>query len=70
VFWSLPFDQNVGVAAQLGKPVVEFAPKSRASESMSQLLSALTKPDRTVSSGRSLLGGFADIRKRGLRYAG
>jgi pilus assembly protein CpaE len=42
VFWSIPFDQQVGAASQAGQPVVLASPGCRAAQSVAQLHYALT----------------------------
>jgi len=41
VFWSIPYDRNISQATQLGMPIVVAKPKSKASESFSELAYAV-----------------------------
>lgn len=48
VFWSLPYDPNVGMASQTGQPVLLAKPNSKASKAITQLHYTLvgSKPER------------------------
>jgi len=41
VFWSIPYDRNISQATQLGMPIVVAKPKSKASESFTELAYAV-----------------------------
>ena len=41
VFWSIPYDRNISQASQLGMPIVVAKPKSKASESFTELAYAV-----------------------------
>jgi pilus assembly protein CpaE len=41
VFWSIPYDRNISQATQLGMPIVAAKPKSKASESFTELAYAV-----------------------------
>ena len=65
VFWQIPYDTNVAIASQLGKPVVQLRPKSRASQCISDLLMAISKPGQPVKTNQGLLGAVAQLARRG-----
>ncbi|MBI4496880.1 MAG: AAA family ATPase [Chloroflexi bacterium] len=58
VFWSLPHDPNVAIASQVGQPVVQAYPRSKASQSISQLHYTLigAQPARSGGLGTLLRG--------------
>lgn len=51
VFWELPYDRSVGVSTQAGRPVVLAKPKAKISQSLVDLINALSGSRRPARRG-------------------
>ena len=57
VFWKVPFDMEAAVSAQLGRPLVQVSPNSKAAQSIIELLETIGGARKSTAGG-SFLGGF------------
>jgi len=56
VFWKVPFDMEAAVSAQLGRPLVQTSPNSKAAQSIVELLETIGGAKKPSTAG--FLGGF------------
>lgn len=63
VFWSIPYEPSVPVAAQLGLPLIMVGPESPAAESLADMASALsgTRTHQKPTEAKHLLGALGRI---------